>query len=418
MLESLPSLSARGRNLIEKPPFAPYLTAHFERQQSAYHPDRQPDGYIALCVAENRLMWPELSQRLAAVRPAPERVLGYDAMVGAWPFRERLARFLGDRVLQRPVAPEHVSVVAGAGTALEMLFYGIADPGEGVLVPTPSYAGFWPDLETRDGLTLVPVPTRSDNDFTLTTEQLDAAIDASPHRVRALLFTTPDNPLGRVYSKAYIAMVLGWAELRGLHVVFDEVYALSVFGERDFTSVGALRPALADHVHIVWAFSKDFGASGLRCGVLISENEAVRRAVDTLAYWGACSGHTQHLLSETIGDGAWVDDYFGQQRARLADAFGRVAARLNDHGIPFIPAEAGIFVVCDLRRWLADPTPAAEAALWQRVLSETNVNLTPGAACRISEPGFFRLCWASIPTPAVLTGIDRLGDVLRRIAGP
>jgi aspartate/methionine/tyrosine aminotransferase len=67
-------------------------------------------------------------------------------------------------------------------------------------------------------------------------------------------------------------------------VVFDEIYALSVFGDRPFTSCATVLPSLGEHVHIVWAFSKDFGASGLRCGVLVSENEAVNRAVDYYLY--------------------------------------------------------------------------------------------------------------------------------------
>ena len=73
-------------------------------------------------------------------------------------------------------------------------------------------------------------------------------------------------------------------------MVFDEVYALSVFGERAFTSGASLRQSMGERVHVVWAFSKDFGASGLRCGVLVSENEAVLAAVDSLAYWACCSG--------------------------------------------------------------------------------------------------------------------------------
>ena len=49
-----------------------------------------------------------------------------------------------------------------------------------------------------------------------------------------------------------------WAESAGVHLVFDEIYALSVFGEAPFQSVASLRPELGPRVHIVWAFSKDF----------------------------------------------------------------------------------------------------------------------------------------------------------------
>jgi aspartate/methionine/tyrosine aminotransferase len=169
---------------------------------------------------------------------------------------------------------------------------------------------------------------------------------------------------------------------------------------------------LGDRVHIVWAFSKDFGASGLRCGVLVSENEAVHAAVDGLAYWACCSGHTQHLLGEMISDEVWVDAYLAFMRRALGDAYRAVAKGLTGGGIPFLPAQAGFFVLLDLRHFLDEPTWESEHRLWRRILDDAGVNLTPGAACRVAEPGFFRLCYAGLPTASVTIGVDRLSRLL------
>ena len=130
------------------------------------------------------------------------------------------------------MAAEQVAVLAGAGSVLEILFHALADPGDGVLVPTPSYAGFWPDLETRDELSIVPVHCPSDDGFRITVGRLEQARRAAGRPVRALLFTSPSNPMGTVFEPADLAGVLAWAEEVGIHVVFDEVYALSVFGDR------------------------------------------------------------------------------------------------------------------------------------------------------------------------------------------
>jgi len=173
-------------------------------------------------------------------------------------------------------------------------------------------------------------------------------------------------------------------------------------------------PELGDKVHVVWGFSKDFGASGLRAGVMVSENRHVLDAAGALAYWAACSGHTQHLLSSLITDDAAVDAHIDATRRGLAQAYGRVTEVLDAFGIPYIAAEAAFFLICDLRRWLQAPTFAAEQALWRRMLDEANVNLTPGEACRISEPGFFRLCYAGEDTGLVTDAIKRLGMALAR----
>ncbi len=401
-------LSDRGRRLVERPPLAEYIATHFERSAAPYDPQRAPDGYIALCIAENTRMSEVLAERLARARPVPPAGLGYDAMVGTLPFREQLARFMGRALFGRSVAPDRLAVLAGAGAVLEILFYVLCDPGDGVLVPTPSYAGFWADLETRDGLTIVPVHRRADDGYALTVEALDRAVAGAGRPIKALLYTNPDNPLGRVAEAREIEAIVQWADRTKIQVVFDEVYALSVFGARPLVSVASLGPALGERVHVVWAFSKDFGASGLRCGVLYSENASVLQAVDALAYWSSCSRQTQHALGELVDDMPWVDAYVTEMRRRLGAAYDRVTTLLGDAGIAYVPADGGIFVMCDLRRFLSEATWDAEARLWRRLLDEANVNLTPGAACRAPEPGFFRLCYASAPPSTVEVGIRRI----------
>ena len=197
-------------------------------------------------------------------------------------------------------------------------------------------------------------------------------------------------------------------------MVFDEIYALSVFGRTPFTSVAKLRPSLGDFVHIVWAFSKDFAASGFRCGTLVTENRELMAAMEGLAYWAAVSGDTQFMLGEMISDEPWVDAYAKVMPQRLGEAYRAITARLDQASIPYLPSEAGFFFLLDLRRYLSAPTWEAEDALWRKLLDETNVNLTPGSACRIVEPGFMRLCFAGVPTETSAVGVSR---IVRALSG-
>ena len=170
-----------------------------------------------------RIWWRIASTRF---RWFPASVLGYDAMTGSVRFREQLGRFMGRTFLGREFPPHQISVLAGAGSVLEILFHALADPGDGVLVPTPSYAGFWMDLELRDDSRSSRSTARGCRGFRLTPERLDRAVAEAGRPVKVLLFTTPNNPLGTVYSADEIDEILAWAEGRGLHVVFDEIYAL------------------------------------------------------------------------------------------------------------------------------------------------------------------------------------------------
>jgi len=410
--DSTPDLSLRGRRLLADSGMPAYLVEQFRHAGDSWHPEDNPDGYLGLCVAENRLVWDLLEPQVRAPRNVPPEAFAYDAMIGSERFREQLAAFLSRHVLGRPVAADRLAVLAGAGSVLEILFHVIADPGDGVLVPTPSYAGFWLDLETRDELTIVPVDCPSDDGFRLTPARLDAALEAADRPVKALLYTNPDNPRGSVASPDELEAVVRWTADRGLHLVCDEVYALSVFGERRFTSVAEIVPSLGDMVHVVWAFSKDFAASGLRCGVLVTENPDVLRGVDTLAYWACCSGDTQYLLGSMVSDEAWLRRYLTEMPHRLGEAYRRTTAALDAAGIAYVPAEAGFFLLVGLRRFLPAPTFEAEHALWRRLLDEARVNLTPGGACHIAEPGFMRLCFAAAPPEAVEEAVRRIGKIL------
>jgi aspartate/methionine/tyrosine aminotransferase len=406
------SLSRRAQELVAGSAMPEYLFRHHEGSSNLFDATENPEGYIGLCVAENCLVAELVADRLGRVPAVPASVLRYDDMTGSVRFREQLGKFMGRTFLGRTFEPHQISVLAGAGSVLEILFHALADPGEGILVPTPSYAGFWLDLELRDELRIVPVHCAAEDGFRLTPARLDRAVADAGRPVKALLFTSPNNPLGTVSTADEIEEVLAWAESRELHVVFDEIYALSVFGDREFISCAGLRPALGERLHIVWAFSKDFGASGLRCGVLVSENEAVNTAVDALAYWACCSGHTQYLLGEMVSDEAWVDGFITGMRRLLRKAYGRLAGLLNAGGIRHFPAEAGVFALLDLRPYLNEPTWEAERALWLRILDEAGVNLTPGAACHVGEPGFMRLCYACLPTETAEVGIQRLVNLL------
>lgn len=408
------SLSRRGRALVETPPLAPYILEHFTRFEQVWDAELRPDGYVPLCIAENKRRASDLLECLAKYRDVPEHVLGYDAMIGNLEFRTNLAAFMSRSFLGRTVSAENLVLLAGAGSILEVLFYVLADPGEGVLVPTPSYAGFWADLETRDELKVVRVDTASEDGFTLTVDRLERAHAAAEVPIKALLFTTPDNPLARVHSRETLLQVLEWAESKKIHVVFDEVYALSVFGEQPFVSAASLRPSLGEYVHVVWAFSKDFGASGMRCGVAISENESVVHAMDQLAYWSSCSGHSQWLLSQFVADTPAVDGWVHRMKADLASTYASVTAALDAQGIAYVPASAAFFLICDLRKFMSEQTRDAERQVWRRLVDEANVNLTPGEACRIAEPGFFRLCYAGAELRAVEVAIERIGRTLRR----
>ncbi|NOX21527.1 MAG: aminotransferase class I/II-fold pyridoxal phosphate-dependent enzyme [Actinobacteria bacterium] len=404
-------LSRRGSKLSDTSPMPEYIQAHFDRVDQEY--SSASERYVGLAVAENKLVWDLLEPVINDPRDVPARAAGYDDMVGSEAFRTTLASFASEHIWGREVDASQVIALAGAGAVLELLFHVLGDPGDGVLVPTPSYAGFWMDIESRDGMVVVPVHSRAETGFTLSVADLQAAYDGADVPVRVLLLTNPVNPTGRILSTDEIRNAVAWARSVGVHIVINEIYALSTHGDTPFVPTGSVIDDVGDDMHFVWAFSKDFAMSGFRCGVMTSQNEDVRAAVSALAYWACVSGDTQHLLDTMLQDTEWLAGYLTGMRSRLRESYTRTTAALSAAGIPYIPADAALFLLCDFRQYLSEPTWDAEDALWRRILDEANVNLTPGSACHIAEPGFLRLCFAQEPPDVVEAAIARIARTLR-----
>jgi aspartate/methionine/tyrosine aminotransferase len=404
------SLSARGAKLADRSPLSEYMQVSRENADRRWTPDRV-DGFVDMSTAENALVWDLLEPEISRARSVPASAARYGDTRGLASFRKAVADLASRTFVGRDVDPDAICTLAGAGAVLEAVFHALCDPGDGVLVATPGYPGFWMDLETRDEAVIVPVPTRWEDGFRITPDALDRAFETSTRPIRALLLASPDNPTGRVLDRSEVADLVGWCRRRGVHLVSDEVYALSIHDGTPFTSVADVTE-LGDDIHIVWAISKDFAVSGFRCGVLITENERLHRAVTGQAIWSGVSGRTQDLFAELLSDQAWTDRYLTEMRRRLAHSHTEATTALAARDIRHMSAQAGFFVMVDLSAHLPEPTFTAERELWRRMV-DFGVNLTPGADCRSSTPGLFRMCFAATPAESLSIGADRIVSAIR-----
>ncbi|GLI59990.1 hypothetical protein VaNZ11_002049 [Volvox africanus] len=440
--EHLPGhLSARAARAIR--PALSYFKAFIEAQARQWS-TQDPAGNIILSVAENRLTSDMVKERLSrSAADFPEDALCYQDMRGLPRLRKALARLLEDTFMQGiNVDPDHLTVSAGAGAILENLFHCIAGSGDAVLIPAPYYPAFDNDLQVKCGVN--PCPFQLDEDRPVG-PQLDAAADAAAaagatevgtsgggsadaiggecsrrrRRVSALLYTSPNNPLGIMYRRETLVAMLRWSLSRGVHLVSDEIYGNSVFAEgKSFSSaevvarqeVAGLPYAerLADLHHVVWGLSKDLCASGLRCGCLHTRNNYLRQALDNLGYFCAVPNPVQWALIHALEDQKWMSEFLRINRARLKQSYDKLESALLEAGIPHLRADSAMFCWVDLRRWLPDPSWAGEAALWEEMCRECRVLLTPGEQCHAAEPGFFRICWAWVPGDALPEAVQRL----------
>ncbi|CAI0543769.1 unnamed protein product [Linum tenue] len=313
--------------------------------------------------------------------------------------------------------PDRVVLTAGATAANELLTFILANPGDALLIPTPYYPGFDRDLRWRTGVQIVPIHCHSSNNFQITESALHAAYDDAVSRgltVRGVLITNPSNPLGATVQRAALEQILDFAVAKNIHLVSDEIYSGSTFSSAEFVSIAEVlesrgsRHVDRERVHIVYSLSKDLGLPGFRVGTIYSYNDAVVTTARRMSSFTLISSQTQHLLACMLSDQEFTADYIKTNRERLRRRYDVIIAGLRRAGIECLRGNAGLFCWMNLGPLLKESTKEGELALWNLIVRDVRLNISPGSSCHCSEPGWFRVCFANMSEATLDVALNRL----------
>lgn len=160
-------------------------------------------------------------------------------------------------------APEQIVVSGGAKQSLCNVVLAVVNPGDEVVIPTPAWVSYVEMVNLAGGKS-VEVPATIENDFKITPEQLRSALTP---RTRLIMFNSPSNPTGSVYSREELkALVDVLADYPDVLVLSDEIYEHINF-TGSFTSMASFE-AIADRTAIVNGVSKAYAMTGWRIGFL------------------------------------------------------------------------------------------------------------------------------------------------------
>ncbi|XP_018115774.1 1-aminocyclopropane-1-carboxylate synthase-like protein 1 isoform X2 [Xenopus laevis] len=420
---SSPYLSTRG-NILSS------FRGSSEEGYRAYHEDKydedkNPNGIINFGTSENKLCFDLMSKRLTQsdMNVMEPPLLQYPDWKGHTFLREEVARFLTYYCkAPSPLSTENVVILNGCGSLFSSLAAVLCDPGDSILIATPFYGGITQSIFLYSGIKLVYVHLESKvaspatRPFQLTVQKLETTLQSAREEgssVKALILINPHNPLGDVYSAAEMLEFLEFAKRHSLHVIVDEIYMLSVFDEAtSFHSVLSL-DKLPDpqRTHVMWGISKDFAVSGIRFGMLYSQNQDVCNGVASLCYFHGVCGPIQFKMAQLLRDRDWINQvYLRVNHTRLQAAQSYVAEELRSMGVPFLNRRAGFFIWIDFRKYLRAPTFEEEVILWRSFL-DNKVLLSCGKAFECSEPGWFRVIFSD-KTHRLQLGMQRICKVL------
>ncbi|HXY01020.1 MAG TPA: pyridoxal phosphate-dependent aminotransferase [Candidatus Limnocylindrales bacterium] len=192
----------------------------------------------------------------------------YVATRGIAPLRSAIADYL-KRTRKLDVAPDQVLVAPGCKMALALTMMALIEPGDEVLYPDPSfpiYPSFTRSLEGKP----VSYALREKNKFQPDISEIAAKITP---KTRVLIFNSPNNPTGTVFSETTIAQIAELARKHDLWVIADEIYARILFSG-EYKSIWAL-PGMAERTVIIDGFSKSFAMTGWRLGYAVAKKQVI-----------------------------------------------------------------------------------------------------------------------------------------------
>ena len=420
------SLSKRAKErMLEEGAGMSYLPDFFVSLSNQYHPIDNPSGALAVCIAENNLRGPKqsianaLNKHISSAEDCDSRdILNYCPTTGMLCLRKALVDFFCDNFHRgkHNVDPEDIFVTAGASAALTMLGLTIMDPGDLVFIPSPYYAGFDTDFKTVPGAVTMPVHMSDDpSKLTLSEEALTNAYDDAigrGQRPRVLLINNPNNPMGACYTVEELRRAHRWARDHSMHLVCDEVFALSVWesypSDRCFTSLPvALGDDFDEYCHTIWALSKDLCASGLRLGTVYTKNKSLMTALGNANIMSMTSNVLQFALTRMLRDSVWVHSFLDMNRKTLQRCYEVLQKSLPAVNVSVTPAHGAVFLWANFSAHLKSATFEEERTLY-KCMVDAGVLLTPGEACHCVKPGFFRICYAWIEEDYLETAMKRM----------
>ena len=306
------------------------------------------------------------------------------------------------------ITSDQVLVTNGGKQAVYQAFASILDPGDEVILPSPYWTTYPECIKLAGGVSVEVFADESQN-YLVSVEQLEKV--RTP-KTKVLLFCSPSNPTGSVYSPEQVKAIGNWALANGLWVVTDEIYEHLLYDGATAPSICVAVPALADRTIIINGVAKTYAMTGWRVGWMIGPKDVIKAATNLQS----------HLSSNVsnISQRAAITALTGDLSAvhKMGEAFDRrrklIVKLLNEISGVSCPNPTGAFYVYPsvkgvLGKEIRGKRPRTSAELATLILEEVEVAAVPGEA--FGPSGYLRFSYA-LGDEDIIEGIGRVKKLL------
>lgn len=302
------------------------------------------------------------------------------------------------------VEPSQIIVTNGGKQAVYQAFQAVVNPGDEVLLPAPYWTTYPEAIRLADGVP-VEVFAGADQEYKVTVEQLEAA---RTERTTVLVFVSPSNPTGAVYSADETRAIGEWALEHGIWVISDEIYQNLVYDGARATSIVEAVPDVAGQTILVNGVAKTYAMTGWRVGWMVGPADAIKLAANLQSHLSSNVNNVAQRAALAALTGPQVE------AEKMRSAFNRrrrvIVTELAKIPGVTVPNPLGAFYVYPdvqglLGREWAGVTPTTTLELADLILEKAEVAVVPGEA--FGPSGYLRLSYA-LGDDALLEGVQRL----------
>ncbi len=299
--------------------------------------------------------------------------------------------------------PEQILVSVGGKQSFFNLCQSLLNPGDEVVIPAPYWVSYPDMVLLADGVPVIVEATQAQN-FKLTPEQLDAAVNA---KTRMLVINSPSNPTGVCYSGEEL-QALGEVLLKYPHILIatDDMYEHIIFGDRKFTNIAMECPELADRTVVLNGVSKAYAMTGWRIGYAGGPKKLIQamKKVQSQSTSNPCSISQAAAAAALNGDQSCITSMVKQYEKRHNYVYKALDAI---PGLSCLPSDGTFYSFPNAEEAIAAVDGIDnDVVLAEYILNEAKVAVVPGTAFGL--PGHFRVSYA--------TSMANLEESLSRIS--
>ena len=352
------------------------------------------DDVISLGVGEPDFVTP-WTIRESCVYGLEQGYTAYTANRGMPELREEIAKLKKTQAGIDYDPKTDILVTVGVSEALDLAMRALLAPGDEVLIPEPCYVSYKACTALAGGVP-VPVPTRIENEFRITPDDLEAHL--SP-KTKVLLIGYPNNPTGAVMSRKELLAIAQFAEAHDLIVISDEIYGDLTYGAEPHVVFSSL-PGMKDRTILLDGFSKSYAMTGWRIGYALGAPEIIAAMTKIHQYTMLCAPVTAQIAAiEALRRG---EKYMKKMAAEYDRRRGFIYRGLTEIGLQCFEPKGAFYIFPDIR-----VTGLSSEQFAEDLLRTEHVALVPGSAFGECGEGYVRCSYA--------TALNKIDEALARI---